>query len=1042
MDFEQLDVASDEKFVFDISELQKIQDTFTRLTGLSSIIVTSNGIPLTKPSRKCNLCALIHTADNRTVNCVADSLETKQKLSCLSSGVWSVQQDILDHDKVVAKWLVGEGDGVYKNPEKISEYAEMFHLSKADLLTHLKQIHQLSDGQLNVVNDFMHTLLSALYQKYDLQEKLRQEEIRKFKMYSVYWRYEARFKELLANVNLGVSVYTSDFKHVYSNPKGIELLRLSNDDILGKTVQEINLKLYDESGNLLDLCEHPAFKVISSQKAISDQIYGYYVDGNLRWIKVNGNPVFSEYGDFIEAVFSYADITAEKSKIDSLVETMHLLEKSNQMALLGTYTANVKERKWYGSGLYFDVIGVDDRRVLDLDEIKNIIHPDFRAELYGAWRDAVLNRNAAFTQIYKIIKQNTGEERWVQDKCQLVDAGDSQSQIVVGALQDITHIKLAEEALLESEKKYRQIFENVLDIYFKVDLDDIILEVSPSVEYYSSRKREQLIGLDVSQFFINHEDIDKLKAYVAMKHRLNDYCVDAMSSDGRSLTVSISVALVFENGKPSYYEGFVRDVTDRKQMEEQLTASESKFRKYIKYAPHAIIVAESSGNIIEINPMVTEISGYATEELMGLQFDKLFDEFDALKEHAERLRRDGKALSEFEIKTKSGEKKYVVVNTVVLPSGNHLTFGVDITSRRKVESDLQKKQHYLEEAQIFTKTGDATINFLDGSWESSANLDRIIGVDSSFEKIMESWYQIIHPSCLNELKAYFRIQIIEKRLPVDITYRIIRYDNKQIRWVHAIGHLDFMPGTNRLKMLRFTLQDITERKLAEDTLQQSKEQLKEFASHLQTVREDEKVALAREIHDDLGQLLAALKIQLGLMKMKISGCHEEISRKKTLEDVDKVIDLTNRSLAVSRRIMTDLRSDAVRNLGFEEAAQMYVNNFREQFGIECKFISRVKKIDFSQNQTVALYRIMQESLSNVAKHAKASLVKITLENNDDFIFFEIRDNGCGFDLNAERRIDSYGLVGMRERATLFGGKVHIESEPGKGTAVRIEIPFK
>ena len=235
-------------------------------------------------------------------------------------------------------------------------------------------------------------------------------------------------------------------------------------------------------------------------------------------------------------------------------------------------------------------------------------------------------------------------------------------------------------------------------------------------------------------------------------------------------------------------------------------------------------------------------------------------------------------------------------------------------------------------------------------------------------------------------------------------------------------------------------EDITDRKRAEIALNESEELLRKFASHLQNVREEEKVALSREIHDDLGQTLVALKIDMGLLKNKIIKFNTTNDSKDISQEFDNIVKLTDSTIKTARRIMSGLRPELLEMNGFSAAAATYLCDFENRHRINCEFISDVSGIEMSQQQSLVFFRILQESLNNIAKHSKATLVKVCFRNESNKMILEIIDNGIGFDKNNSGRQDSYGMLGMKERAVLLKGDLDIVSEIGKGSCVRVEIP--
>lgn len=236
--------------------------------------------------------------------------------------------------------------------------------------------------------------------------------------------------------------------------------------------------------------------------------------------------------------------------------------------------------------------------------------------------------------------------------------------------------------------------------------------------------------------------------------------------------------------------------------------------------------------------------------------------------------------------------------------------------------------------------------------------------------------------------------------------------------------------------------DITDRKLTEKALQESQEQLKKFAAHLQNVREDERSNLARDIHDDLGQILVAMKIDLGLLKQLVIKHAKPESQNVLKEKFDELYQLVDGTLKSARRIMTDLRPEVLDLLGFVETVNQHLKGFEKRYNIKCSFVNTTSGVDLNSQKSVALYRIVQEALNNVAKHAKASEVIVSLENTDDKLILEINDNGVGFEIKENRHVESYGLLGMKERVFLLEGELIVNSKKGLGSSIKVIVPQK
>lgn len=227
--------------------------------------------------------------------------------------------------------------------------------------------------------------------------------------------------------------------------------------------------------------------------------------------------------------------------------------------------------------------------------------------------------------------------------------------------------------------------------------------------------------------------------------------------------------------------------------------------------------------------------------------------------------------------------------------------------------------------------------------------------------------------------------------------------------------------------------DLSDAKRAEQELRASGEQLRNLAARLLSVREEERTRIAREIHDELGQALTAVKLDLSWMAGRLSG-----QNGRMLERIRTTLELADGIIQSVRRISTNLRP-AVLDLGLAAALEWQAQEFQTRTGIQCK-LRLAARATVAADVSTALFRIFQETLTNVARHASATRVEVVLQRQRDRLVLLIRDNGRGFDQADPALLKSLGLLGMRERAALLSGQMNISSAPGKGTSVAVWIP--
>jgi len=227
-----------------------------------------------------------------------------------------------------------------------------------------------------------------------------------------------------------------------------------------------------------------------------------------------------------------------------------------------------------------------------------------------------------------------------------------------------------------------------------------------------------------------------------------------------------------------------------------------------------------------------------------------------------------------------------------------------------------------------------------------------------------------------------------------------------------------------------------ERKRAEEELRRSREQLRALTAYLQSVREEERVKIAREIHDDLGQSLTALKMDLAWLKGKLPGDQRPLQDKAEI-----MMELIDSMIHTLRRISTELRPAVLDNLGLTAAIEWQAQDFQNRTGIRCELKRTLNDLQLDQNISTTFFRIFQETLTNVTRHAKATEVKISLEEKQSKLILEVKDNGRGITEEEVYGSNSLGILGMRERTLLLGGELQISGVAGKGTTVTVRIPL-
>lgn len=231
--------------------------------------------------------------------------------------------------------------------------------------------------------------------------------------------------------------------------------------------------------------------------------------------------------------------------------------------------------------------------------------------------------------------------------------------------------------------------------------------------------------------------------------------------------------------------------------------------------------------------------------------------------------------------------------------------------------------------------------------------------------------------------------------------------------------------------------DVTERRRAEEQLGRSNEQLRALSMRLQAVREQESIRIAREIHDELGGALTGLKMDLCWIGKRLS----EQSRAAVQQKLQSALQLIDETVVKVRNISTELRPSALDDLGLAAAIEWQAREFQKRTEIRCRIVSLQEETTLSAEKSTAVFRIFQEILTNVARHSQASLVEVRMEERGGDLLLRVSDNGRGIEEEKVAAATSIGLLGMRERAMIFGGQVEVAGAEGRGTTVTVRVPL-
>jgi signal transduction histidine kinase len=224
-------------------------------------------------------------------------------------------------------------------------------------------------------------------------------------------------------------------------------------------------------------------------------------------------------------------------------------------------------------------------------------------------------------------------------------------------------------------------------------------------------------------------------------------------------------------------------------------------------------------------------------------------------------------------------------------------------------------------------------------------------------------------------------------------------------------------------------------------LRNSESELRQLAAQLQYARETERHHLAREVHDELGQLFTGINLNILYLRDTIEQNDENLNIQRIISELNEVKKMVDKGIQSVRDIAEGLRSYVLEHLGLVHAIKEYCKEFKRVSNIKCTITTYSEDINLGEEKSIAIYRIIQESLTNAMRHSKASEIKIDFSKNSDRIDISIEDNGIGFEEMNSRRVKTFGILGMKERALYINGTLTITSKPGSGTLIKVSLPL-
>ena len=604
---------------------------------------------------------------------------------------------------------------------------------------------------------------------------------------------------------------------------------------------------------------------------------------------------------------------------------------------------------------------------------------------------------------------------------QLIQYEGKPSLIGVGI--NIVDRKKAEEKVVEVYKKMYTALNRITDGVISVDNDFRYTFINDSALVNFTTTRKETIGktmleirpeLEATPFWEQYQIAMQTKTVVELENYFSP------------LNIWASVKIYPSNDGLTF---FYKDVTERKKVEAELIKSELRYRSLIEQASDAIFIVDPSLHYIDINPAGCQLTGYTKEDLLKLgPLDLLFPEdFVSKPIKIANLEKGNVYSYERRLKRKDGTAVLVEASSKRMDDGNVLIIVRDITERKKIEIELKKSE---EKYRLLFDNNPLPM------WMIDAETLNIIEVNEAAiehygytkkEFLQLNIRNIRPPEDIEKIEIVTQIQSNDIR-KMDV-WNHLKKDGTLIKVEITSHDMNYQNLHTRLILAN----DVTDKIKAEEAQIKLNSKLRELYAHQQDIREEERKRIAREIHDELGQMITGLKMDMSWLKKKIIIKQPELTDK-----LNETIVLLDESVKTIRKISADLRPGILDDLGLMDALNWVAKDFEKRTEINCTIKNPLGEFECSNEVKVVLFRIFQETLTNVMRHAEATEVHTEISLDQTKLNMQITDNGKGFDVNNKTK--TLGILGMKERIANINGELYISSAVGRGTTVTILVP--
>ena len=827
---------------------------------------------------------------------------------------------------------------------------------------------------------------------------------------------ENKYRELYDEAPIGYHEIDREGRLTRVNKTEAELLGYALEEMIGRYVWEFMA---------LDQRElsRKAIKKKIEQKKTGESFERKYICKNGKEIDIyiTDRLILDKSGNLIGIRSTLENITEHKQAEEALRESEERFRQLSEASFEGI-TIHDQGILLRANDQFFKMFGYEPDELLGKQTINKLIATESRNLMWDQIRKGSAD-------IYEAIGvRKDGTEFSLELRPRQIEYKGRNVRVV--AIRDITERKLAEMALRESEEKFRVLsdstFEGIL-----IHEKGKVLDTNSTFSKIFGYKQSELIGMDALKL-IAPESQELVRNNITIDFE-KSYETVGLRKDGTTFIMEINARMfLYKNRRVRI--AVCRDITERKKAEEALRESEEKFRGLADSIKDVFFAMDCNLKYTYWNKASEELTGIPVQEALGKSIYEIFPEIR------------GTSLEKFYLEVFEKQEFHSMENLFPIGSRNYVfqinayptingltVIAKDITARKQTEEALLKERNFVSAVLDTAPAIVVVLNAQGRIVRFNLAAEHLTGYKFSEVEGKYYWDLFLPPEEAGKAKdAFFYLEAgkfpyksEEYWLTKDSERRLIAWSNSFI--LDDQGWVEYYISTGI---------DITERKKVEQKLLKSQKELRSLSKYLQDVREGERKRISREIHDELGQTLTALKIDLAMLAESIPE-----KQKKLLDQTKSISELIDIILTTVKRISSDLRPGLLDDFGLVPAIEWQAAEFTKRTGTKCLLSLPDEEIKIDQEHSTAIFRILQEALTNVTRHARATEVRISVSKTDREIRLTVKDNGIGIKEKDISSSSSLGLIGIRERAQFFKGKVNIRSERDKGTTLKVSIPY-